>query len=144
MPKHDVQWAAKCMCTGQRLVSLATNQPTYLPEVLPRLELLSETTVECLDLQSAEAFEHAQAPFAKFHADYLELALQQAPEHIPVLLFALQRRELAALVVDELEDRAANRPEGTQHRRFHAVRIELRRLAQGLQVIPGDRDNGLP
>lgn len=112
MPKQDAQWLVQCMCTGQRLVSLATNQPTYLPEVLPRLEILSEAFLGCLALPSAEVFEDAQAPFAQLYADYLELALQQAPEHIPVILSALQRRELAALVADELENREENHPRG--------------------------------
>ena len=144
MPRHDLQWPAKCMRTGHRLALLAANQPIHLPEVLLRLALLSEALVEYLDLQSAEVPEHAQAPFAKFHANFLELTVQQAPEHTPVTLLALQRRELAALVVDELENRLQNHHEGTPRRRFLAVHTELRRLASGLQLIPGDGDNGLP
>jgi len=141
MSTRNFQWSAKCMCSGHRLVLLATNQPAHLPEVLPRLALLSEVFVEYLDLLPTEVFEQSKSSFANFHADYLELAMQQAPEYIPVILSALQSRKLAALVFDELKSRAENHPESAPQRRLHQVQMELRRLAIGLQVVSSDSYN---
>lgn len=144
MPTRNFEWTEYCVCIGQRLILLATAELPYLPEVLTRMSLLSKALVEYLDLELSEVFEHALDSFAKFHSDYLELAVKSAPDRIPVILPALQTPKLATSVMEVFKTRLQDYSEDPLRHRFFTVLIELRRLSQGLEVIEGDRDNELP
>ena len=133
-------WTRKASLIGHDIANLPLNQYGLLADALPRLDHISEKLVEFLDLQSQDVADRSRTHFSVFHAKYLELALAHAPERIPMILSAIQGRKLAALVLDELESRVQEYPEGDVRRRFLEVRTELRRLALGLQLILGGRD----
>lgn len=133
-------WGNNVSQLGQALIHLALENHALLGGVLWRLDRISEQLVEFLDLQSQDVADRSRSHFSVFHAKYLELALAHAPERIPMILSAIQGRKLAALVLDELESRIQEYPEGDVRRRSLEVRTELRRLALGLQLISGGID----
>ena len=136
----NANWLKGISHNGKELVHLVFEKPSLLPDVLPRLDRISEMLVEFVDFQPVKLMERNRMYFSSFHASYLTLALAIATDRVPTILSAIQGRKLAALVLDELESRLQDYPEGDLRRKFVDARTELRRLVLGLQLISGGLD----
>jgi tetratricopeptide (TPR) repeat protein len=104
---------------------------------------------EYLDLQSVEVLERESYGVTRFHALWLRVALEHAPQRIPEVLGAVGGRKVAALVLEELEQQQVAEPgdaddtDGVALRqRYLALRAELRRQALGLRVFAGRQRGG--
>lgn len=135
-------YSSESLWIADKVIKLAIHQLERLPQVLECLSDLSKQFVELLDLKSAVVSgRRMRQDFARFHRLYLDLALRHAPSELPRIVSAIQGRKLAALVLDEMEARKEEYPEGDLRWRFLEVRTELRRLAIGLQAIECRRGN---
>lgn len=108
------------------------------------LRRISQVFVEELDLAEADAKARLQEPFRKFHDEWLSLAIVHWPGETLVVLAAIQGREMAGLMIDELLTSRVDFPESDPRREYLNVRQELRRLRlqsnsqASLQRIPGE------
>jgi tetratricopeptide (TPR) repeat protein len=140
IPARDSNFLETLPVFGERLMESVSYAPTHLAKVLLLLSRISQGLAEFLDIQDIQVYGRSRGEFARFHRLYFDFALRHAPEELPRILSAIQGRKLAALVLDELEMRKDEYPEGDARHRFLAVRTELRRLALGLKGIEGGHD----
>ncbi len=109
-----------------------------LPEWPDVLQGLSVALSEATDLLDAEHWQVARERVAEFHGAYMGLCLDLGRvELIPGALAGVQGRKLAALLLEELDRRADVDGPESLFGRYRAVRVELRRLALGLQALQG-------
>ena len=82
-----------------------------LPEWADWLTRISRAFVEDLDLAGGETRARLRPSFVVVHQTWLRLCIAHRPEDIPQVLAALQGREMAALMLQELEARQAEYPD---------------------------------
>ena len=133
-------WPGDAFANARRLVAAVRADALPVIEALAQRDRLWSGLAEHLDLNDLEVVERAQADVARFHALWLELTLERAPDRLPEVLGAMQGRKIAALVLEELEQQRG--PGGhvgnaALRQRYLALRAELRRLALGLRVVSG-------
>ena len=131
-------WPSDANALAQDLVALARAGAVPVHEALTHRVELWRRLYEHIDLADLQVLEHAHSDVARFHAHWLSLALEHAPDRLPEVLGAMQGRKIAALVLDELEQQhgASETPE--LQRRVRRLRAELRRQALALRVIGGE------
>lgn len=133
-------WPGDALASASRLASAVRSGALPVAVALPHRTRLWACLAEHLDLNDLEVVERAQADVARFHALWLQLALERAPDRIPEVLGAMQGRKIAALVLEELEQQHGSCGQGGNAallQRYLALRSELRRLALGLRVVSG-------
>lgn len=90
---------------------------------------ISRGFLEDMDLTEPSDVAHILGPFREFHANWLRLCLADgAAEEIPHVLSAVQGREMAAMLLSELEANEADYPDGDPRKLYLEVVRELRQL----------------
>ncbi|MES9900836.1 MAG: tetratricopeptide repeat protein [Sedimenticola sp.] len=92
---------------------------------------------EDLDLAEDATRERLLPHFQKVHYHWLHLAIHHQPDAIPDVLAAIQGRDLAALMLEELQRNEDDFPEGDPRRRYIEISRELRRKKLELQLLSG-------
>jgi hypothetical protein len=103
---------------------------------------LSHMLVEAVDLQPEGFLQKARWHLSEFYAAYLQMCLQHGREDIiPVILFAIQGRKIAAWILNELETPVAGEVKDAEVKRFLELRTELRQMAfASQQLVTGSRE----
>lgn len=101
--------------------------------------VLSAKYIEAVDLTDPEESGHLRKFFASYHSAWMSLCLV-APDgysEIPHVLAAIQGREMAAMVLADIEARGGEFPEGDLRQRYLETVRELRRLRMVLRTQEG-------
>ncbi|MFT5294147.1 MAG: CHAT domain-containing protein/tetratricopeptide (TPR) repeat protein [Colwellia sp.] len=102
---------------------------------------LSLALQEELDLFEENKRGQHLSQFIQMHASWLSIAIKQTPEHVPSILAAVQGRDMAALMLSELEENESSFAEGTPQKEYLNVITKLRALKLELQLHQGGQDN---
>gem|GEM_PF-1829452 len=105
----------------------------------------SRRMVEALELAPTAAtdglhdpWDEARADFARFHARWLTFCLERGElDRIPMILSAIQGRELAARILDELSAMESSGPLSPSVRAYQQLRLELRKLQAQISAMVG-------
>ena len=97
---------------------------------------LSAKYIEAIDLTDPEESGHLRRYFASYHSAWMSLcfAAPDGVSEIPRILAAIQGREMAAMVLADIEARAGAFPEGDPRQRYLDTVQELRRLRMMLRA----------
>ncbi len=134
------EWPALVWSAAYTLAEAVLTDPAV--EWAGPFQALSRAWVEVLDLQPPEQVAVLREPFQRFHRLYFTLCLNQyRVDLLPSLLAALQGRQLAALLLEELTQALAAEvaADAPLRQRVLALRRQLRQAALGLQVLEGGR-----
>ncbi|MGH8547910.1 MAG: tetratricopeptide repeat protein [Methylococcales bacterium] len=134
--KRDGVWPEMAARAAESVSPLIIEDP--FSDWQDRFLSISRAFVEDLDTADIEVRQRMRDPFRRMHGIWLALCLQFRPEDIPQVLAALQGREMAALLLQDLEARQQEFTEGDPRRRYLEVVLELRTLRLRL-----GSDNGL-
>ncbi|MES9900841.1 MAG: tetratricopeptide repeat protein [Sedimenticola sp.] len=134
-PFRDGDWYGH----AARATGLAA--PLIRKEQLPDWDMafaaISRTFLEDLDLTEDSTRERLLPHFQRVHFHWLQLAIHHQPDAIPEVLAAIQGRDLAALMIEELQRNEDDFPEGDPRRRYIEISRELRRKKLELQLLSG-------
>jgi tetratricopeptide (TPR) repeat protein len=104
-----------------------------LPDWPSLFQGLCASSREAMDLLDTEQWRVARLAIGDVHSTYLRLCLNKdRVDLLPAALAGVQGRKLAALVRDELELKAQKEGAASLAGQYRAARLELRRLAIGL------------
>ena len=140
-PATSVLWLKNAIHASSRQLTAAQVGVVPVADVLSGRRLLATGVQRLVDLQRLDTMDKIRDDAVTFNAIWLRFALASASAEIPAILAAMQGRKIAALVLDELEhDKALGVADDDLRGRFLSLRVQLRRLALGLQVIEGGRE----
>ncbi|MCP5197920.1 MAG: tetratricopeptide repeat protein [Gammaproteobacteria bacterium] len=140
-PMLTKDWASAVTTAGVWLANAAYFE--YPIDWGVHFRSLSRAFVTVLDLQPPEQTASLWSEFVEFHSLFLDVCLElRRSDLIPGVLAALQGRQLAALMLEELDqkDVGNNREQSKVIQRLRNLRRKLRQATLGLQVIDGGKD----
>ncbi|MGH8552806.1 MAG: tetratricopeptide repeat protein, partial [Methylococcales bacterium] len=97
---------------------------------------LAQALNKVLDLQDPRQLAAMRPTVSRFYENYLSLCLHRCPDQVPEAFAGMQGRKLAALILEEIDH--ANVSSESLLGQYLAVRLKLRQLALGLQVLSRD------
>ncbi|MDC1286798.1 CHAT domain-containing protein, partial [Gammaproteobacteria bacterium] len=137
-PQAGGDWLVILVTCVRRLVYYSVDGKLIAWEA--QFDALSRSLLEVIDLETPEQMDAAQSGVVQFYVTYLGLCVDTGRHDlIPKVLSVRQGRKLSALLLEELDSSDASLSPDSARGRFQRLRVELRQLALGLQVIEGDK-----
>ena len=139
---RDGDWpghASRALDLLSTMIEAGDARPDWPEQVLA----ISRAFIEDLDLADVEVRESLLEPFSQVHARWLSLCIEHDPGSIPLTLGALQAREMASLLLRELQLDEAQFSDGDPRRRYLETLRELSLLRLRLKSVTAHDASGL-